>query len=170
MKHQAKFKFQYIPDYSKFLLDSKLEEFTLVGIRFCREYDLPMMRPVAKVPEAKLIELSVEANKRLLDRLSKNLVGDFIDENIQKFVENKIDEIDGQKILDQTDIVAEDIILAFYIRRKLFSFFLHSYTQNAVLHTLIMSEVDDYTTREHLLTTKAFIDVQKKVMARVSQH
>lgn len=164
MKYEAKFKFQYLPDYAKFLLENKLEEFTLVGIRFCREYDLPMMRPLAKVPEQRLIELSIEGNRKLLEHLAKNNVVDFIDESIQKYIDNKIDTVDGNKVLDQTDVVAEDIILAFYIRRKTFSFFLHSYTQNAVLHTLIMSEMDDYTTRENLMTTQAFLEVQKKLL------
>lgn len=157
----SKFKFQYLPDYARFLLENKLDEFVQVGIRFCRELDLPMMRPLAKIPESELIELSKDSYREILTQLSKNDIVPFIKKNIEKFVTNKITGRNEEKLIDNTEVVAEDIILAFYIRRKLFSFFLHSYTQNAVLHMLIASEVDAYTTQEHLLTTTAFIHAAK---------
>jgi hypothetical protein len=153
----AKFKFQYLPDYAKFLLQNKLTEFVTVGIRFCRELDLPMMRPLAKIPEPQLIELSTDSNKQILTGLSDNNIVPFIEKNLENFINNNIVDIKGNKLLDRTEVVAEDIILAFYIRRKLFSFFMHAYTPNAVLHTLIAAEVDAYTTQEHLLTTRAYL-------------
>lgn len=153
---KAKFKFQYIPDYARYLLENKLDEFVVVGIRFCRELDLPMLRPLANMPEKDLIELSRESNIEILTALSNNDIIPFIEKNIRNFVENNLKDKQGNKLLDKTDVIAEDIILAFYIRRKLFSFFLHSYTKNAVVHMLIATEVDYYTTQEHLLTTKAY--------------
>lgn len=157
----AKFKFQYLPDYAKFLLENKLDEFVTVGIRYCRELDLPMMRALAKMPEAQLLELSRESNREILTALSKNDVAPMIEKNIINFVNNNINDKDGTKLLDRSEVVAEDIILAFYIRRKIFSFFCHSYTQNAVIHSLIAAEVDTYTTQEHLLTTQAYLAATK---------
>jgi hypothetical protein len=161
------FKFQYLPDYAKFLLEKKLDEFTLVGIRFCREEDLPMMRPLSKLSEAQLVEISKAGNKEMLEALSTNEVFTYIEKNIEKFLNNDLTDLQGKKILENTEVVAEDIILAFYVRRKAFSFFLHSYTQNAVVHTLIIAEVDAYCTREHLLTTKAFIKNQTEPLAKL---
>ena len=155
--NSSTFKFQYLPDYATFLLNNKLEEFGTVGIRFCREVDLPMMRPLSKMPEKELVAITTESNREILSALSKNDISPVIDKNIARFINNRIYDTSGQKILDRTEVVAEDIILAFYIRRKLFSFFLHSYTQNAVVHMLIANEVDFYTTQEHLLTTNAFL-------------
>ncbi len=152
------FKFQYLPDYAKFLLQNKLDEFTLVSIRFCREVDLPMMRPLAKLSEKDLVEISKAGNKEVLEALAVNDVYPVIEKNIQRFLNNEMTDLEGKRILENSEVVAEDIILAFYVRRKVFSFFLHSYTQNAVVHTLIIAEVDAYSTREHLLTSKAFIE------------
>ena len=157
----ADFKFQYVPEYAKFLLARKLDEFVTVGIRFCRELDLPMMRPLAKTPEKDLIELSRESNREILTALSDNNIVPSIEKNIKNFVNNTTIDLNGKKIIDRSDVIVEDIILAFYIRRKLFSFFLHSYTPNTVVHMLIASEVDDYTTKEQLLVSKALIDLQK---------
>ena len=154
---RANFKFQYLPDYAKFLLNNKLDEFVTVGIRFARELDLPMLRPLSKLTEEQLLELSRESNREILTSLSNNDIVPFIENNIKNYIGNNLTDKSGHKILDKTEVVAEDIILAFYIRRKLFSFFLHSYTQNAVVHILIANEVDYYTSMEHLLTTKAYI-------------
>ena len=159
----SKFKFQYLPDYAKFLLQNKLDEFVTVGIRFCRELDLPMMRPLSKIPENKLLELSRDSNREILSGLEKNDIAPFIKKNIANYVGNTMLDKEGNKLLDSEEVVAEDIILAFYIRRKLFTFFLHSYTPNAVVHMLIAAEVDAYTTQEHLLTTKAYIAASKNL-------
>lgn len=157
----AKFKFQYLPDFANFILKNKLDEFVTVGIRFCRELDLPMMRPLSKMSEKDLIELSRDSNKEILTALADNNIAPFIEKNIHIFVTNQINDKKGEKLLDKSEIVAEDIILAYYIRRKLFIFFLHAYTQNAVVHMLIAAELDLYTTQEHLLTVKALIEAQK---------
>ncbi len=155
--NSAKFKFQYLPDYAAFLLNNKLEEFTQVGIRFCREADLPMLRPLSTMAEKDLIALSLEGNRELLTALSTNNITPFIENNIKKFITNQINDQSGKKLIDKSEVMAEDIILAFYLRRKTFAFFLYAYTQNTVIHTLIISELDFYTTEEQLLTSKALI-------------
>jgi hypothetical protein len=156
-KLNSLFKFQYLPDFSKFILENKLDEFVTVGIRFCREMNLPMMRALEKFSEEQLIEISREGNRELLDCLSKNEVLSLIQRNIQNFLNNQIKDYKGNTLLDKSDVLAEDIILGMFIRRKLFNFFLHSYTKNAVLHMLIAAEVDFYTTQEQLMTSKAMI-------------
>lgn len=153
----SKFKFQYLPDYAKFLLENKLDEFGMVGIRFAREMDLPMMRPLAKMSEDQLMVLSRESNREILTGLASNNIVPFIRKNITKYVNNNITDHNGKILLDKSEVVPEDIILAFYIRRKVMGFFLYAYTQNAVVHMLISNEVDAYTTQEHLLTTKAVL-------------
>ena len=153
----SKFKFQYLPDFANFLLKNKLKEFVTVNIRFCREEDLPMLRNLAKMTEDELVGISEAANKQLLTALSKNNIVPYIENNIGNIINNKIIDYKGRKTIDISEIVVEDIILAFYLRRKTFSFFLHAYTPNAVLHTLIIEELDFYTTQEHLLTSKAIV-------------
>ena len=160
----SRFKFQYLPDYAKFLLENKLEEFGMVGIRFAREMNLPMMRPLAKIPEQQLIETARESNREILEGLAANNIVPFIKKNIQNYINNQIMDKEGNILLDKSEVMAEDIIMAFYLRRKVFSFFLYAYTQNAVVHMLIASEVDAYTSQEHLITTKAMIG-QLKVPA-----
>lgn len=159
--NSAKFKFQYLPDYAAFLLNNKLEEFTQVAIRFCREADLPMLRPLAHMSEKDLIALSMGGNRELLTALSSNNITPFIENNIKNFVSNQINDATGKKLIDRSEVMTEDVILAFYLRRKAFAFFLYAYTQNTVIHTLIIAEMDFYTTEEQLLTSKAIIKSQE---------
>ncbi|MDF2449542.1 MAG: hypothetical protein K0R26_2046 [Bacteroidota bacterium] len=154
-------KFQYIPDYANFLLNNKLEEFVLVGIRFCREVDLPMMRPLSKLSEKDLVTMSMDTNKELLEALAHNKVVTLVEKNLLSYKNNQIVDKKGQKILDRSEVLAEDIILGTRVKRKMFNFFLQSYTQNAVVHTLIMDEMDHYTTHEQLLTSKVLIDLSR---------
>lgn len=159
-------KFQYIPDYASYLLKNKLEEFVTVGIRFCREMDLPMMRPLQRMSEKELVEISITSNKELLTALAANNVAPLFEERLKQFIKNQMVDKQGQKILDRSEIIADDIILGTYVKRKLFAFFLHSYTQNAVVHTLIMAELDFYTTKEQLITSKAIIEHRRTEEAK----
>jgi hypothetical protein len=154
---KANFKFQYLPDYANFLLNNKLDEFVTVGIRFCREADLPMMRPLNKMPEADLVALSRESNKSFLSALAVNDIVPLMEERITQFVENRMLDRKGKKLIDRSDILVEDIILSFYLRRKTFIYFLHTYTKNLVIHMLIAEELDYFTTHEHLATVKALM-------------
>lgn len=149
------FKFKYLPEYASYLLQHKLEEFVTVGIRFCREIDLPMLKPLAKFSEEELTALSMDSNRIMLKALTEGTISDFIEENIQKWVSNKLE------VLDKSEIIAEDLILAYFVRRKLFSHFLYGYTPNAVVQQLIIAEVDVYTTQEELVSLKAYLDLHK---------
>jgi hypothetical protein len=157
---KAHFKFQYLPEFAKYIFENKAEEFTQVGIRFCREVDLPMLRPLSKMPEKDLVALSLNSNREMLSALASNNIAPLIAKNIDNFINNHIVDKEGNKILDQSEVAAEDFILAYYIRRKTFAFFLYGYTQNTVIHTLILAEIDYYTTQEQLLTSISAMKVR----------
>jgi hypothetical protein len=123
--------------------------------------DLPMMRPLQRIQEKELVEMSMESNRELLIALAANEVAPLIEVKLQQFLKNEILSQKGQKILDRSEIIADDIILGTYVKRKMFAFFLHSYTQNAVVHTLILAEMDLYTTKEQLLTSKVLIECRR---------
>lgn len=154
--NKSLFKFEYLPEFADFLLKNKLEEFVTVGIRFCREADLPLLKPLAKLSEKELVALSLESNRQILSALSANKVGDLIETNVNNWVKNKIN------VIDKNEVVAEDLTLVYFIRRKLFSYFLDSYTKNLVEQKFIIGEVDVYTTQEELISYNAYFQIQKE--------
>src|SRR5688572_17532926 len=127
------FKFHYLPEYADYLLKNRLTEFVTIGIRFCREVDLPLLKPLSKFSEEELVALSMESNKQILLAISKNEVPQLIESNIQKWENNTIENINKE------DITAEDLTLGFFLRRKIYAYFLDSYTKNVVEQKFIIA-------------------------------
>ncbi|HWY10828.1 MAG TPA: hypothetical protein VN026_05870 [Bacteroidia bacterium] len=150
------FKFKYLPQFAEYILKNKLEEFVTVGIRLARELELPMMKPLAKFPENELIKLSIESTKRILKALSENNITPLIEENLNNWVTNNI------QYLDKFDVAAEDLTLAYHIRRKVFYYFLYGYTQSAPIQLSIVNEVDVYSSMEELISLRVYFNLQKE--------
>ncbi len=153
------FKFTYLPDYADFLLKNRLTEFVTVGIRFCREVDLPLLKPLSRFSEQELVELSLESNRQILLAISKNEVSQLIEDNLKKWENNTI------KNIDKNDVTAEDLTLGFFLRRKIFAYFLDCYTKNVVEQKFIIAELDVYTTQEELISYSIYIKNQQERLA-----
>jgi hypothetical protein len=157
------FKFVYLPDYASFILKNILTEFITVGIRFSREADLPLLKPLGKLTEKELVELSMESHKEILKALSENKIGEYIEVHAKKWISNSIG------IIDKDDIVAEDLTLVFYLRRKLFAHFLDQYTKNVVEQKYIIAELDFYTTHEELLSYNIYLKMQQEKLLQLNK-
>jgi len=156
--NKEKFKFQYLPEYADYLLKNKLDEFVLIGIRFFKDENLPILNlPQFKnLSEEELVALSVTSNREMLEALSSNEIADYIAKNAKKWIANTLG------IIDKTDIAAEDLTLVFFVRRKIFGYFLDNYTKNIVEQKFIINEVDAYTTQEELLSYNVFLKILKE--------
>jgi hypothetical protein len=152
---KTRFQFKYLPQYAEFLLNDHLEEFVTIGIRLARELNLPMLKPLAKVPEKDLVQHSLDSNKMILKALSENKIHEQIELNLNNWISNKLD------VIDKFEVEAEDLTLAYHIRRKLFSYFLYRYTQSAPVQQSIFDEVDVYTSMEELISLKVYLELQK---------
>ena len=161
--NKENFKFNYLPDYATFLLNNKLTEFVTVGIRFCREVDLPLLKPLAKFSEEELVKLSIESNREILTALAANTIAELIEEKSKKWIANNL------IIVDKEEITAEDLTLGFYLRRKIFGFFLDVYTKNVFLQKFIISELDVFTTQEELISLNIYLQMQRKKMDDMNQ-
>jgi hypothetical protein len=157
------FRFTYLPDYAGYLLETRLDEFVRVGIRFSREADLPLLKSLAHLSEEQLVILSLDSNRRLLEALKRNDVGELIQENTNNWISDKIG------IIQKGDIAAEDLTLAFYLRRKIFAHFLDAYTKNVFLQKFIIAELDQYTTQEELIAYNVYLKIQQEKIAQINE-
>jgi len=153
------FNFKYLPDFADFILKNKLEEFVTVGIRFCREADLPILKPLSKFSEPELVKLSMETNRQMLEAISGNKIAEHISAGAKRWIANDLG------ILDKDDVLAEDLTLGFYLRRKIFSYFLDAYTKNVVMQKFIISELDVFTTQEELVSYSIYLKMQQEKLA-----
>jgi len=149
------FNFKYLPAYAQFLLSAKLEDFVTVGIRFARQYDLPMMKPLARLSEKELTKRSLDSNNDMLNALCSGKAATHIEKNAKAWLDNKLE------ILDQHEVQAEDLTLAFYVRRKTFGHFLYQYSPNPAIHQLITEEVDAFTTQQELVNLKVYLHLHR---------
>lgn len=150
------FKFNYLPQYAKYLLNNHLEEFVTIGIRFARELDLPILKPLTKVPEKELVKHSMDSSRVLLTALEEDKIASHVEDSLNKWIANKLE------IIDKAEIAAEDLTLVYHIRRKQFSYFLYRYTQSAPIQASIFNEVDVYTSMEELASLKIYFEMIKK--------
>lgn len=157
------FKLTYLPDYARYLLDNRLQELVTVGIRFMREADLPLLRPLSKFSEEELVALSIESNRQILEALAQNNISELIEQSAEKWIHNRLD------IIDKNDIMAEDLTVGFFLRRKVFAYFLDAYTKNVVLQKFIISELDIYTTQEELIYYNIYLGIQQEQLIQSSK-
>ena len=150
------FTFKYLPEFAHFLLNNKLEEFVTIGIRFCKEVDLPILKPLSKFTERELVQLSIETNRELLESIATNKIANHIAKGLDRYTSNTMGYI------EQEDLLAEDLTMGFHLRRKIFTYFLDAYTKNMVTQKLITAEVDIFTTQEELIAYSIFLKVQQE--------
>jgi hypothetical protein len=155
--NRDKFNFKYLPAFAAYIMDNHLREYVTIGIRFAREEDLPIMKPLSRLPEIDLVEKSLESNRQALKALVNGKVVNHIEKNLENYFNNNFG------IVDKSEIDIADLTLIYFIRRKMFSYFLYGYTQNPSLQQSITYEVDVYTSQEELLTLKAYLYIKAKI-------
>lgn len=154
--NKERFNFNHLPAYAEFLLKNKLREFTVINIRFCREADIPLLKPLAKFSDEELANISEKSNQDRLKALANQTIVEFIIKAADAWTNNQL------KIIQKEEIVAEDLTVGFHIRRKVLGYFLDSYTQDRALQKFITTEIDVYTTQEELLFYGIYMKIQQE--------
>ena len=128
--------FKYLPDYARYLLEQKLEEFTQAMLSISREVDVPLLRFFFNMPEEELLKLSLQGTTEFLSYFATNRVSDFIDLSLKRWIENQLPQIQNN------EIVAQDISTVSFARRKSLRTFLPGYTADFELYGNILNEID----------------------------
>ncbi len=148
--------FEYLPGYAHFLLETRLQEFTMVLIRISREIDVPLLKYFAGMPEEALIALSLQSTGELLNFFSQNRVQAFIDKSVQAWRENQL------PLVQYDEVVVEDISLVSYARRKAFREFLPGYTADPDLFIRISDEIDRFSVAMEEICYKTLFEMKQQ--------
>ncbi|HEY6977423.1 MAG TPA: hypothetical protein VH396_14095, partial [Chitinophagaceae bacterium] len=140
MARIEKFNFQYFPAYARFLLDHKLQEFAAKLLQLSREVNLPLLKLFQSYTEEQLIRLGIQNVKDSLTFFAANKGRELIEHSVKMWLNNEI------PMISRDAIVADDITLVSFIRRKAFRDFLPFYTNEFAIHRNIMEEIDQFTT------------------------
>lgn len=149
-----KLNFLFLPEYASFILEDHLEAFSRKMTLYSHEESLPLLKALKNYTEEELVSLSLTSNRRILNALSENKVREDIEQNVARWAANQI-------FIDRHDVVAEDLSQLAYIKRKAFAYFIQEYTEDEILGSRLVNEIDVYTTREELLFYTAYIKIQQ---------
>jgi PAS domain S-box-containing protein len=137
----------YLPSFARYLLDHKLHELAAIQLQISREMKIPMMKHFEKLPEKQLMEVVVESIREMLEYLAENKVSEFIQRSTQQYDQNEL------PVVGQEDVVAEDITLVMYARRKGFMYFLPDFASDTEVLIATIREIDQFLLQ---LETAAF--------------
>src|ERR1044072_9047989 len=130
-----KLNFTYLPVYATFLLENKLHEFVKEQIALSKEFKLPLLKFLEALSEEQLIELGLQTTNELLKSLAENKAAEYIRISTKKWLSNQLPAI------TKSQVIAEDIALFSFLRRKIFRHFISAYTTDINLATKILDEV-----------------------------
>jgi len=148
---------KYFPGYAKFLLKNKLKEFVEAHLRLSREMELPLLKFLGKFPESKLLFIGIKNSRELLSHCAANKADEYINLSIEKWLNNQ------SSLLSKNQVVAEDITLLGFMRRKLFRQFISAYTSDTQLMLDILNEADLFTMQMESKVFKAYIQTQQQL-------
>ena len=106
-------RFDHLPDYARFLCESRLPELALEQFRISRELKIPLLNHLTHVSRERLIEISAEGLRKLLGALAENRAVDFIEDSVSNWINNNMPQ------LSRNQISPEDITGLSFIRCKI---------------------------------------------------
>src|SRR4051794_22540441 len=147
--------FIYFPPFAQFILDNKLKEFAAKTLQLSREVNLPLLKLFHSYTDEELIQLSIQNLKQSLTFFAENKANEIIKNSVRSWVNNDI------PMISRDDVVADDITLVSFVRRKALREFLPLYTNDFSLFSNIMQEVDEFSTQSETVSLNLLLNRQQ---------
>ena len=151
-----KFHLDVLPAYAAFLLDGHLDEYVIRMIEYSRQEDLPLLRKLDKFSDQELLELGKASHTEILRALATKTIHLEIKQRVTKWIANKLE------VIDKDEVVAEDVTMSAFIKRKCLQAFIPTYTRDPELQMLLCEEIDRYTTQEELISYDTYLKLQQE--------
>jgi PAS domain-containing protein len=146
---------QLLPAFARFLLAEKLDEYCRLQLLTSYELEIPVLKFFAAMPENQFLALIKESTTEYLTRLADNDAEAFIASSIDRWQKNHL------PMIDRNAVVAEDITLTHYMRKKLLMHFLPSFTQDSLQILKLVGEIDLFLVQYLNIATNTYIDLLK---------
>ncbi len=160
---KKKFLFQYLPGYAAYLLQNHLEAFVTELVRVSRQEDVPLLRFFSSYTDQDLVKMGMSSNTDLLTKIIDHKIEEFVQESAENFIANQLPAIDRE------EIIAEDITIVSFVRKKVFRTFLNKYTTDTVIFNCVMEEVDRFTVMSESSSFNAYNKIQQEKISRINQ-
>lgn len=147
---------KYLPSFADYLLSEKLDDFVRTLYNIGKELDIPLLRFFSDMSESEILRMSREGNVRLLTSIKDNTISEYIEYSKNNWVKNQL------PVITRTDVVAEDISLINFARKRALREYLKSYTNEAELALKIVDEIDQFILNLESVLFKTFLSIQQE--------
>lgn len=154
--HSIALHFQFLPGYADFILRERLNDFVKCLFKYSKQLDIPLLRFFAEMSEDDILKLSREGNVILLTAIRDNKLAAYIEQSRENWVHNQL------PIITKTDVIAEDIGLINFARKKAFRELLPEYTSNNRESLKIMDEFDQFILSHESILVKTYLAIQQE--------
>lgn len=150
-----KFPLKALPGYALFLLENYLDAYVEAMIENSEREELPLLKKLVRFSRPQLVELGRISHGDILRALATNAIHLQIEGNLKKWIGNNLE------VIDKDEVVAEDVTLSAFIKRKCLQSFIPYYTKDEALVQNLREEIDLYTTREELISYSIYLKLQQ---------
>ncbi|HEY0743528.1 MAG TPA: ATP-binding protein [Chryseosolibacter sp.] len=147
---------KYLPSFADYLLSQRLDDFVRSLYRIGVQLDIPLLRFFSGMSEDEILRLSRDGNLRLLSAIKQNTIADYIEYSKTNWLKNQL------PIITRTDVVAEDISLINFARKRAFREYIKSYTTDHDLALDIVDEIDQFILSLESVLFKTFLSIQQE--------
>ncbi len=145
----------YVPSFARYLLEQRLAEYVRVQIQLARSLNVPMLRYLKDFSEEALTEFLTQSAKETLGALAANKAKEQIEKSLRRWVEDQL------QVMRREDVVAEDITLTSYLRKKTFLHFVADYTGDIRQAVGLIGEIDLFLHELETGSTNTYLNILK---------
>jgi PAS domain S-box-containing protein len=146
----------YLPKFASYLLTEKLNEYVQKQIQYSYEMEIPLLKFFLSLPEEQRFQITKQSSKEFLSYLASDKASEQIQNAMQQW---KSDQL---PIVGRDAIVAEDITLVNYVRKKTMLELVSGYTADPTLIIELAKEIDFFVIQSITAATNLFIGLYKE--------
>lgn len=147
-------KFHYLPHFAEYLL-SRIDDLAKLQVQLGFEINPPLMQHLRGLSEETLLQITKDSLLEFLTAIKSDTIEQLIEEGQEKWKQNQL------LYVQRNEIVAEDITLISYLRRKQFLHFLAEYSKDAGEILQVQQELDVLIMMLDTASTNTYIQILK---------
>ncbi|HEX8561721.1 MAG TPA: PAS domain-containing protein [Flavobacterium sp.] len=157
-----KFKMEALPELANYILSERLDDYISTMIRLSIREELPLLKKLDKLSYQDLVKLGRTSHGEILKALASHSIHKHIENNVRKWATNNLE------VIDKNEVVAEDVTLSAYIKRKALQEFIPQFTDDQNLQKQLLDEIDNYTTQEELISYNTYMKIQQERLNKIN--
>lgn len=147
--------FTVFPEYARFLLDHKLDDYIKEQLSITRTVNLPLLRFFESYSEEQMLAVGRNTSMEFLSAISRNKIREFITVSVNRWINGQV------TALERNEVMVEDILCISLIRKRTLSHFFPAYTSDINTCVKLMQEIDEFVNYTDTICFRILLDMQQ---------